>query len=128
MTLLTVFGPFKTLVLAAAVFIPFERLAAARRTQLILRRGWATDLLTGVINGLLLSMVTLAVLAIVESASSAAAPRVREWVMLRPLWVQAVLAVIIGDFATYVVHRLAHTVPWLWRIHAVHHSAEELDW
>src|SRR5262249_5147955 len=26
------------------------------------------------------------------------------------------------------VHRLHHSVPWLWRFHAVHHSARELDW
>ena len=26
------------------------------------------------------------------------------------------------------MHRLAHTIPWLWRIHAIHDSAEELDW
>ena len=58
MKLLQVFGPFKTLVLAAAIFIPFERLVAARRDQPILRRGWATDLLTGVLNGLVLSVAS----------------------------------------------------------------------
>ena len=128
MKLLQVFGPLKTLVLAAAIFIPFERLAAARRDQPILRRGWATDLLTGVLNGLVLSVVSLAVLAVIDSTAAAIAPSMREWIASRPLWAQVVVAVVAGDFGTYVMHRLVHTIPWLWRIHAVHHSAEELDW
>ena len=28
----------------------------------------------------------------------------------------------------YVIHRAEHTVPSLWRFHAIHHSAEEMDW
>ena len=28
----------------------------------------------------------------------------------------------------YWGHRLSHTVPFLWRFHAVHHSIEEMDW
>jgi sterol desaturase/sphingolipid hydroxylase (fatty acid hydroxylase superfamily) len=28
----------------------------------------------------------------------------------------------------YAYHRLAHTVPWMWRLHAVHHSSERMDW
>ncbi|HEV7284229.1 MAG TPA: sterol desaturase family protein [Kaistia sp.] len=34
---------------------------------------------------------------------------------------------LVSDFATYVVHRLHHTVPALWEIHKVHHSAEVLS-
>ena len=128
MGFLLVFGPFKMLVFAAAIFIPFERLAAARRDQPILRRGWATDLGTGVINGLLLSALVLMVLAVVESAANAAVPNARVWVASAPLWTQAIVAVVIGDFGIYVMHRLAHTLPWLWRFHEVHHSAEEMDW
>jgi lathosterol oxidase len=26
------------------------------------------------------------------------------------------------------MHRLEHTVPFLWRFHAVHHSCEKMDW
>jgi sterol desaturase/sphingolipid hydroxylase (fatty acid hydroxylase superfamily) len=126
--LLLMFGPFKTLVLAAAIFIPFERLAAADRTQRILRRGWATDLCTGLINGLLLSGAVLMLLGIVETTANAVMPNARGWVASNPFWVQAVVAVIIGDLGIYLMHRLAHTLPWLWRVHAVHHSAEELDW
>lgn len=48
-----------------------------------------------------------------------------------PLWLQAtglmVLSVFIADIAHYWQHRAMHTFPWLWKIHAVHHSNEDLD-
>jgi sterol desaturase/sphingolipid hydroxylase (fatty acid hydroxylase superfamily) len=44
-----------------------------------------------------------------------------------PLWVQGLIAVVIGDFIGYWTHRLHHT-RYLWPVHAVHHSSEEMDW
>jgi sterol desaturase/sphingolipid hydroxylase (fatty acid hydroxylase superfamily) len=44
-----------------------------------------------------------------------------------PLWLQAVLILVIGDFIGYWMHRLFHTGR-LWRFHAVHHSSTALDW
>ena len=34
---------------------------------------------------------------------------------------------IVGDFSRYWLHRLLHSVPFLWKIHQVHHSAEVLN-
>jgi sterol desaturase/sphingolipid hydroxylase (fatty acid hydroxylase superfamily) len=45
-----------------------------------------------------------------------------EW----PLLAQLLLALVIGEFFMYWVHRLAHEWEWLWRFHAVHHSAPRL--
>ncbi len=45
-----------------------------------------------------------------------------EW----PLLVQLGLALIVGDFGAYWVHRACHTSPVFWRIHAMHHSSERL--
>jgi sterol desaturase/sphingolipid hydroxylase (fatty acid hydroxylase superfamily) len=44
-----------------------------------------------------------------------------------PLWVQGLVAVILGDFVGYWTHRLHHT-RYLWPVHAVHHSSEIMDW
>jgi sterol desaturase/sphingolipid hydroxylase (fatty acid hydroxylase superfamily) len=44
-----------------------------------------------------------------------------------PLWVQAGLILIIGDFIGYWMHRWFHGRR-LWRFHAIHHSSTELDW
>ena len=99
------------------------------RPQPLLRRGWATDLgyfgLSGLLPKLLLA-VPLSLLAallhhVVPSAYYAA---VADW----PLAVRLLLALVVSDIGAYWGHRLAHQLPWLWRLHAVHHSAEQMDW
>lgn len=45
-----------------------------------------------------------------------------EW----PLVAQLVLALIIGELPYYWWHRMCHSRPLLWRLHATHHSAERL--
>lgn len=44
-----------------------------------------------------------------------------------PHVVVVVIAVILLDGAIYWQHRIFHRVPWLWRMHAVHHSDKDLD-
>lgn len=44
-----------------------------------------------------------------------------------PLWLQAVLMLILGDFLGYWMHRAFHGRR-LWNFHAVHHSSVDLDW
>jgi sterol desaturase/sphingolipid hydroxylase (fatty acid hydroxylase superfamily) len=38
------------------------------------------------------------------------------------------LALVIGEFGTYWIHRLMHENAFLWRFHATHHSAPRLYW
>ena len=121
-------GPAQALLIAAAVFIPFERLAGLHPRQRTFRRGWASDVLSFFMNGLLLYAVLMLVLARIDAIAAVSVPALRLWVESRPLWAQAILAVVIGDLGVYGIHRLEHRVPWLWRFHAVHHSAEEMDW
>jgi sterol desaturase/sphingolipid hydroxylase (fatty acid hydroxylase superfamily) len=45
-----------------------------------------------------------------------------------PLWQQGLLVIVIGDFIGYWTHRTNHTIAPLWNFHAVHHSAEQIDW
>ncbi len=44
-----------------------------------------------------------------------------------PWWLQAVLAVVLGDLCVYWFHRASHSFEPLWRLHRVHHTAERLD-
>lgn len=48
------------------------------------------------------------------------------WPSHWPLWAQVVLLLLAGDAGRYWGHRLAHEIPFLWRFHAVHHSAHRL--
>lgn len=43
------------------------------------------------------------------------------------LWPTIVITVLVMDFANYVLHRLFHSVPWMWRCHAIHHTDVEVD-
>ncbi len=41
---------------------------------------------------------------------------------------QLALVLVLCEFGRYWFHRFAHSVPWLWNLHAVHHSPNRLYW
>lgn len=49
------------------------------------------------------------------------------WPLHWPAFAQIVVGIIVYDFGNHLAHRWAHTVPFLWRFHAVHHSAGRLS-
>ena len=55
----------------------------------------------------------------------------RRWGLLPrlrlPLWAETALAVVLLDYTLYVWHVLVHKVPWLWRLHLVHHADLDMD-
>ncbi len=44
-----------------------------------------------------------------------------------PLWLAIPAAVLLLDLAIYWQHRLMHRLPWLWRLHRVHHTDPGFD-
>lgn len=50
------------------------------------------------------------------------------WVHEWPAGLQALLMVVIVDFLRYWLHVACHRVPFLWRLHSVHHSPPRLYW
>ena len=117
------------LVLYSAVFIPLERLFALRADQPVFRRHWLVDLTYFFINSLLMEVLTIftlkPALILFDWARVAWVSGV---VGSLPLLVQVPVLVCVADFTQYWVHRMFHTVPFLWPFHAIHHSAEEMDW
>ena len=55
-------------------------------------------------------------------------PTTALWPQSWPVALQVLLAGAIIDLGLYAMHRLSHQVPWLWRLHAIHHSAKRLYW
>ena len=115
------------LVVFAAIFVPLERLFALH-PQKVFRTGIAVDLgyyfLTGLLPSLLLGPpISLAVLAIRHLIPSDVLAGVAVW----PIWLKACATMMVGETAYYWAHRMSHRIPFLWRFHAVHHSAEQLD-
>lgn len=48
------------------------------------------------------------------------------WPSHWPLLAQLFLMLLIAEFGRYWIHYAAHKLPWLWRLHAVHHSPNRL--
>jgi len=45
-----------------------------------------------------------------------------------PIWIELLLSIFVLDFlAQYFVHYLLHKVPWMWRLHLVHHTDKTVD-
>lgn len=112
-----------------AIFRPLELAYPARRAQPFARPGWRTDLCFFL--GQYLVWVTLVFVVLGELTPwlhGLVPPGVRRVFCLQPLPLQLVEVVVLGDFCIYWAHRLQHRVDFLWRFHAVHHSAERLDW
>jgi len=113
----------------ALLFVPLERIFARLPAQGIFRRGWATDLAHFATSHLLVQLtVLLTMLPAAIFFRWALSPRLQSAIASQPLLVQFVEVVIVADLSEYVVHRLFHRVPLLWRFHAVHHSSQAMDW
>ena len=116
------------LVLLVSIFVPLERLFALHPAKLW-RKQVGIDLAWYFINSLLPAAIMAVPLALLARALRGADPgglysAVAAW----PFWVKLPVVFLINDFGVYWAHRAAHVIPFLWRFHAVHHSAEHLDW
>lgn len=116
--------------LIAVVFAPLERLFSARASQRVLRPEIVIDLCFFLGQYLAFAAAAAAVLGFVHQGIVGRLPLawLRDTVQTWPVPVQGAIALVLGDLVVYWFHRACHVVPLLWRFHAVHHSAEHLDW
>ncbi len=120
---------FRTFLLFLLVFSPLEHLLPIHEKARLLRRGWLTDVLHFFLSGILIRLGLFGVIVLSVQLGSFSVPSaLRENLVSLPLLVQLAMVIIVADLGFYLAHRLMHTVPFLWKFHAVHHSSEELDW
>lgn len=122
---------------AALVLTPAEHWAPAARQPLILRKGLLLDAVYWFCTPLLTRCLTGAVLAALlwAFASVVGLDRLSADFLLKgfgplarqPTWLQCLEILVISDFVDYWTHRTLHRGP-LWRVHAIHHSPEEMSW
>ena len=124
----TTLAALRQLALFGALLTPLELLWPARADQRLLRRGLGLDLALALLNPLLVLWVGAALLAAASSGVADALGGLRPLLQAQPWSLQLVEVVLLSDLGMYLVHRLAHAVPALWRLHALHHEPAELDW
>ena len=116
------------LAVLAAVFVPLERWFALRAAP-AWRRQSGVDLAYYFISSLLPAALLALPMALLAMALRHVLPdALSTWADAMPGWGRWGLALVIGEIGTYWGHRWSHEIPLLWRFHAVHHSAEHMDW
>lgn len=89
-----------------------------------------TDLIHNLVNATIPQLYTIAFVGGAAGGASWLSETLGAtlWPTGWPLIAQLLLALVVGEFATYWIHRLMHERPLLWRFHAAHHSAPRLYW
>ncbi len=115
--------------LLSLFFIPLEG-CFALRPQRVLRPGWTTDVIYYVTGNLIGQAAAIALPALLGRLLlyQVVQPAWHPWVAAQPVAWQLPVLIFTADVGYYWAHRWLHTVPWLWRFHAIHHSSEQLDW
>lgn len=111
------------------LFVPLERLFPHREGQALFRPEWREDLFYYLVSSMLVQVFTWLTFApsrFVMSHTEWAG--LRGWIAGQPWWIQFLEIMFLTDLVQYWVHRAFHRVPFLWRFHAVHHSAPIMDW
>jgi sterol desaturase/sphingolipid hydroxylase (fatty acid hydroxylase superfamily) len=109
-----------------ALLILWERWAATRATQISPARRWSTNFGMGILDTLILRFIFPA--GAVGAAVLAAKQHMGLFNLVPFRGYGAIVAsVTLLDLTIYLQHRLLHAVPWLWRIHRVHHADPEVD-
>ena len=114
---------------ALAVFVAlalWEVLAPRRALAVGRGRRWPGNL--GIV---VLDTVLVRVLIPVAAVGAAAYAAQRGWGLLNitpwPFWLDAVAGFVVLDLAIYAQHVAFHKVPWLWRLHRMHHADLDID-
>ncbi|MCP4004071.1 MAG: sterol desaturase family protein [bacterium] len=110
---------------AFALFAVFEFWIPRRATSPNRRRRWPTNLSMTVVNIFALGFVPVSFIGAATWAEREAFGLMN--VFKIPIEFLLPLAMLLRGLISTVTHLLAHKLPWLWRIHRVHHLDTELD-
>ncbi|MBK7973523.1 MAG: sterol desaturase family protein [Deltaproteobacteria bacterium] len=121
-----------TVVFVAAIALGALEVLAPHSTEWRLeRKSFAVDLTHTLATAYVVAPAVRATLAVSLAAigsrllhgPGAAAPWPTSW----PVALQVALAVVLADFGAYSAHRFMHATRIGWRLHAVHHSPQRLN-
>jgi sterol desaturase/sphingolipid hydroxylase (fatty acid hydroxylase superfamily) len=111
------------------LFVPLETMFPKRADQPLFRTEWREDLFYYLVSSMMVQIITWLSFGPARMVFAATSwGDFRSWVAALPLVVQVLAIMFFTDLVQYWVHRAFHRIPFLWRFHAVHHSAKAMDW
>lgn len=117
------------LLISVVLFTSLEKIFPKYRQQAILRPEWQLDLGYFALNHLVFTAILLVGNYFASTIFGWAVNKnLQAFVQNLPIGVQVIILIICADFVLYWSHRTFHENRTLWRIHAVHHSVEHMDW
>ena len=114
--------------LAVPVIFLLEQVMPARPEQ----RGFSASILFDALYMLIHMPVIIAFMVFIsgpidsfldEHLSFLVLDATRSW----PLWLIAIVGLLITDFFNWFVHLVKHKVSWFWRFHMIHHSQKRMN-
>ena len=115
--------------LMALIFSPIEVIWPAYPKQSVFRPQWLLDVGYFVSTHFPIQLTSFLILLPATQLTHVLSNEHAQAAMASLPWlVQFFLAVLVADLAEYFIHRAFHTVPFMWRFHAIHHSSRALDW
>lgn len=119
--------PSVWLMILVVIFVPLERVFAIH-PQKVLRKGIVTDLGYYFLSALLPTVLLGPPLGLLAWVVHQAVPNgILAATVALPLWARVVCGLVAGEVGYYWGHRWSHEIPFLWRFHSIHHSAEEVN-
>lgn len=119
----------QTFLIAMLVFVPLEHVLPRNKDKKIFRQSWGMDIIYALFAGVLIAIGSIFVIMtgglLLDYIIS---DGFRDRVSQQPFVLQILEIIVIIDIVYYWIHRAFHQVPCLWRIHAIHHSIEDMDW
>lgn len=111
------------------LFIPLETIFPRRAEQPLFRTEWREDIFYYLVSSMLVQVITWLSFGPARFLfANTGWGAFRQWVASLPILLQVLAIMFFTDLVQYWVHRAFHRIPWLWRFHAVHHSAQHMDW
>lgn len=111
------------------LLIPLEWFFPHRVDQAAFRPEWQEDMFYYLVSSMLVQVLTFLTMAPANFITSAFdLSDIRSQIFALPFLVQVLIIMVVTDFAQYWFHRMFHQIPWLWKFHAVYHSAKSMDW
>jgi len=123
------------LLLISAIVFSLERFFARHPQQEIVRHDFGQDLFWMVFNTQYVSwMLAIMGVYLARWLNTALfhfhfpAPESLGLIAHWSLPLQFVVFLVLKDFLEWNIHRSLHRFPWLWELHKLHHSSQQLDW